>query len=36
MKFEIVNEDCNSSARIGKIETDHGSFETPLFMPVAT
>ena len=36
MKFEIVNEDCKSSARIGKIETDHGSFETPLFMPVAT
>ena len=36
MKFEIVNEDCNSSARVGKIETDHGSFETPLFMPVAT
>lgn len=36
MKFEIVNEDCNSSARIGKIETDHGIFETPLFMPVAT
>ena len=36
MKFEIVNEDIKSSARIGKIETDHGSFETPLFMPVAT
>ena len=36
MKFEIVNEDFKSSARIGKIETDHGSFETPLFMPVAT
>ena len=36
MKFEIGNEDCNSSARIGKIESDHGSFETPLFMPVAT
>lgn len=36
MKFVIVNEDCKSSARIGKIETDHGSFETPLFMPVAT
>ena len=36
MKFKIVNEDFNSSARIGKIETDHGSFETPLFMPVAT
>ena len=36
MKFEIVNKDSKSSARIGKIETDHGSFETPLFMPVAT
>ena len=36
MKFEIVNEDSKSSARIGTIETDHGSFETPLFMPVAT
>ncbi|MDC3077398.1 tRNA guanosine(34) transglycosylase Tgt [Flavobacteriales bacterium] len=36
MKFDIVSEDSKSSARIGKIETDHGSFETPLFMPVAT
>ena len=36
MKFEIVNEDSKTSARIGIIETDHGSFETPVFMPVAT
>ena len=36
MKFQLIKKDNNTSARLGKIETDHGVFETPIFMPVAT
>ena len=36
MKFHLIKKDQNSSARLGKIETDHGAFDTPIFMPVAT
>ncbi|MCB0508453.1 MAG: tRNA guanosine(34) transglycosylase Tgt [Bacteroidetes bacterium] len=36
MTFEILHTDSNSSARIGKIETAHGTIETPIFMPVGT
>ena len=36
MKFELLKKDSNSSARLGEITTDHGTFETPIFMPVAT
>lgn len=36
MKFEIIKEDKRSKARIGKIKTKKGSFETPVFIPVAT
>lgn len=36
MKFEIIKEDKSSRARIGEIKTKHGSFETPVFIPVAT
>ena len=36
MKFNLIKKDINTSARLGKIETDHGLFETPIFMPVAT
>lgn len=36
MKFTIENTDENSSGRHGKITTDHGEADTPLFMPVAT
>ena len=36
MKFNLIKKDINTSARLGKIETDHGVFETPIFMPVAT
>ena len=34
MKFKIKNK--SNSARIGIIHTDHGSIETPVFMPVGT
>ena len=36
MTFEIQNTDSNSNARAGKIVTDHGEIETPIFMPVGT
>jgi len=36
MTFEIQHTDLNSNARAGKITTDHGVIETPIFMPVGT
>ncbi|MCT4590819.1 MAG: tRNA guanosine(34) transglycosylase Tgt [Carboxylicivirga sp.] len=36
MKFELQHIDAKSSARAGKITTDHGTIETPIFMPVGT
>ena len=36
MKFEIEKSDEVSSARVGSIETAHGTIETPMFMPVGT
>lgn len=36
MKFSLQHTDGQSSARAGRINTDHGSFETPVFMPVGT
>jgi len=36
MKFELQHNDKNSSARAGKITTDHGEIQTPIFMPVGT
>ena len=36
MKFELQHNDSSSNARAGLITTDHGSIETPIFMPVGT
>ena len=36
MNFKIHKTDQNTSARTGEVTTDHGTFETPIFMPVAT
>ena len=36
MKFELKSQDPKSKARAGKIKTDHGVIETPIFMPVGT
>ena len=36
MKFEIEKYCENTSARLGKLHTDHGIIETPIFMPVGT
>lgn len=36
MRFELQTADSASSARAGRIFTDHGVIETPIFMPVGT
>lgn len=36
MHFDLEYKDKNTSARVGKITTDHGEIETPIFMPVGT
>lgn len=35
-KFEILKKDISSRARLGRIDTNHGSFQTPAFLPVGT
>ena len=36
MTFELTATDCQTNARAGRITTDHGVIETPIFMPVGT
>ncbi len=35
-KFELIKQCSSSGARLGRVYTPHGSFETPVFMPVGT
>ncbi len=34
--FNLTHEDTTTAARVGQLETAHGSVDTPAFMPVAT
>src|SRR5210317_1725896 len=36
LEFKLEHTDNNSKARAGRITTDHGVIETPIFMPVGT
>lgn len=36
MNFTLQHTDTHTKARAGRIETDHGVIETPIFMPVGT
>lgn len=36
MQFKLEAQDAGSKARAGLITTDHGTIETPIFMPVGT
>ncbi|MDC6367771.1 MULTISPECIES: tRNA guanosine(34) transglycosylase Tgt [Flavobacteriaceae] len=36
MKFTLLQKDKESKARAGEITTDHGTIQTPIFMPVGT
>ena len=34
--YELIKECPRSGARLGRLHTPHGTFETPMFMPVGT
>ena len=36
IKYNLLHKDNNSNARYGTLETNYGTFETPIFMPVGT
>jgi len=36
MNFKLKASDAQTKARAGEITTDHGTIETPIFMPVGT
>jgi len=36
VKYNLLHEEKNTSARLGTIETNYGTYETPMFMPVGT
>ena len=36
VRFEIVARSASTRARLGRVTTPHGAFDTPAFMPVAT
>jgi queuine tRNA-ribosyltransferase len=36
LKFTLLHTDPQSKARVGELQTDHGTIETPIFMPVGT
>ena len=36
IKYELLKTEKNTKARNGILHTNHGSYETPIFMPVGT
>ena len=36
IKYKLIKKEKNTSARLGKIITKYGEYETPMFMPVGT
>lgn len=36
IKYTLIHEEKDTKARLGKIETNYGTYETPMFMPVGT
>ncbi len=36
IKYELIHECKQTGARLGKLHTPHGTFDTPIFMPVGT
>ena len=36
IKYTLLKEEKNTKARLGKIETNYVTFDTPMFMPVGT
>jgi queuine tRNA-ribosyltransferase len=36
LTFELLHTDVRSQARLGRLHTPHGTFDTPVFMPIGT
>ncbi len=36
IQYELIKKDNKTKARLGKIHTNYGTYETPMFMPVGT
>lgn len=36
IRYELIKEEKHTGARLGVVHTPHGSFETPIYMPVGT
>ena len=36
LTFELLHTDAHSQARLGRLHTPHGTFDTPVFMPIGT
>ena len=36
IKYDLIKTEKNTKARLGKIHTNYGTFDTPMFMPVGT
>lgn len=36
IKYELIHKCKQTGARLGRVHTPHGSFDTPVFMPVGT
>ena len=36
VRYELIKECSRSGARLGRLHTPHGTFDTPMFMPVGT
>lgn len=34
--FQLIKNDTDTKARLGELKTDHGTIQTPIFMPVGT
>ena len=36
VKYNLLHEEKNTKARLGTLETNYGTVDTPMFMPVGT
>jgi queuine tRNA-ribosyltransferase len=36
VRYELIKKCKQTGARLGRVHTPHGSFDTPVFMPVGT
>ncbi|MGO4936852.1 tRNA guanosine(34) transglycosylase Tgt [Fundicoccus sp. Sow4_H7] len=36
VRYELIKEEKHTGARLGKLHTPHGTFDTPIYMPVGT